>query len=422
MDYEAQAFDLMQLFYDETGFNDHQMHCCVELEGAVDEQRLERAMGLCLEAVPILATRFVRDKGGYRWTSLAPEALGPAFAAAPDRAAFELERTCRIDERVGPQVRLAWLGGGRPRLAFTMNHMVSDAAGFKDFLYLFCETYRSIGRDESFRPGRLIDGDRGLRPVLARTGKVARALALLGRGGRNNRAGETTFPFEGGPGEERPFIATRTIGRERTAELKTYCKERGATVNDAALAAYFRALSYAFKEAGMPARDIELPVMVDMRRYLPDRDFRSLRNLTSTVLVRARDSGGGFERTLLETKAGMDALKDRGIGLGGFVKLDLLFSSLGQVEAARRLRGGLRNPRICMTNIGEIDSSRLAFDGARVGSVYICGAIKHKPHFQVAVSGFDGTLTLSSNLYGTAADRAQVEAFLASVEKELVAR
>ena len=172
----------------------------------------------------------------------------------------------------------------------------------------------------------------------------------------------------------------------------------------------------------MPALDIELPVMVDMRRYLPDREFRSLRNLTSTVLVKAKGLGDGFERTLLETKAGMDTLKGRGIGLGGFVKLDLLFSSLGQVEAARRLRGGLRNPRICMTNIGEIDSSRLAFDGARVGSVYICGAIKHKPHFQVAVSGFDGTLTLSSNLYGTAADRAQVEAFLGAVETELVER
>ena len=220
MDYEAQAFDLMQLFYDETGFNDHQMHCCAELEGAVDELRLERAMGLCLEAVPILAARFVRDKGGYRWTSLAPESQGPAFAAAPDAAAFELERTCRIDERVGPQVRLASLGGDRPRLAFTMNHMVSDAAGFKDFLYLFCETYRSLGRDRSFRPGRLIDGDRGLRQVLARTGRAARALALLGRGGRNNRSGELTFPFEGGPGEERPFIVTRTIGRERTAEAQ----------------------------------------------------------------------------------------------------------------------------------------------------------------------------------------------------------
>jgi NRPS condensation-like uncharacterized protein len=86
------------------------------------------------------------------------------------------------------------------------------------------------------------------------------------------------------------------------------------------------------------------------------------------------------------------------------------------------LKHGLRNPLICMTNIGDLDARRLSFEGTAVTSAYVCGSIKYKPHFQLALSGFDGTITLSSNLYGTAEDRKRIDAFLAEVEDELETR
>ena len=49
----------------------------------------------------------------------------------------------------------------------------------------------------------------------------------------------------------------------------------------------------------------------------------------------------------------------------------------------------------------------------------MCGSIKYKPHFQLAVSTYDGELTLSSNLYGNASDRKRVLSFLDEVENEL---
>jgi len=160
--------------------------------------------------------------------------------------------------------------------------------------------------------------------------------------------------------------------------------------------------------------------MIDMRRYLPSREFDALRNLSSTAITRlSQCAGESFETTLLKAKAEMDKLKRRRIGLGGFVKLELLFSLLGEREAFRRLGRGLRNPLICMTNVGELDSERLAFAATRVESAYVCGSIKHKPHFQMALSGFAGTITLSSNLYGSLEDRASVDSFLADVEGEL---
>jgi len=49
----------------------------------------------------------------------------------------------------------------------------------------------------------------------------------------------------------------------------------------------------------------------------------------------------------------------------------------------------------------------------------MCGSIKYKPHFQLAMSSYDGELTLSSNLYGSEDDRQRILSFLDEVEREL---
>jgi NRPS condensation-like uncharacterized protein len=417
MEYRAEAFDLMQLLYEETGFNDHQMHCVMEVEGELDEETLRTAVGLCLQAVPILGARFVERGGLHAWESLPPRDLGGAFASTADAEAFEAEKTYRVREELGPQVRICLLRGGRFALAVTMNHMVSDAAGFKAFLYFLCETYSRLRRDPAYRPARVVDGDRGLGDVLRSVGPVAKFGALFGQGGGNNREGGAAFPFEDG-GEERAFIATRTMSRVKVEWLKAYCRARGATINDAAMAAYYRVLARSLGYRS--ARRLEIPIMVDMRRYTADKDFRSLRNLTSTVITRLRPARNeSFEGTLLRVKAKMDRLKRQPIGLGGFLKMSWLFSHYGEAKALGILRRGLRHPLVCMTNIGDLDSKRLAFEGAKVESAFLCGSVKHKPHFQMALSGFDGGLTLSSNLYGSAKDRGRIEAFLREVEEEL---
>jgi NRPS condensation-like uncharacterized protein len=47
------------------------------------------------------------------------------------------------------------------------------------------------------------------------------------------------------------------------------------------------------------------------------------------------------------------------------------------------------------------------------------GSIKYKPHFQLAMSSYDGELTMSSNLYGNAGDRERIISFFDEVEREL---
>ena len=96
----------------------------------------------------------------------------------------------------------------------------------------------------------------------------------------------------------------------------------------------------------------------------------------------------------------MDEKKGAGIGLNAFVKLDLLYRLCGERIANRKLRTGLKNPLICMTNIGVLDAARLSFGDSRPTDAYLCGSIKYKPYFQLAMSSYQDELTLSVNLYG----------------------
>lgn len=416
MTYETEIFDQMQLLYDATGFNDHQVHCVIRFGSRLSEGALQKALALSLESIPILATRYLEKSGNAVWESLPESELGRAFVGTEDNAVFELETTGRIREETGPQVRVCHLNGTRSALSITMNHMIADGAGFKEYLYYLGETYSCLLRNPEYIPPR-VAGDRGMRRV-TRVFRVREKIgALIAQRAESNRTGNAAFPFDDGPGAS-PFIATRVIPSGRVANLKIYCKERRATLNDAFLAVYYRVLvQHIPLEAG---EGLEVPIMIDMRRYLNDRRFDALCNLASTTATRLKvREGESFDETLLKAKAFMDGRKENRFGIGGFVKMSLLCSLCGRRLALDLMRHRLRSPLICMTNIGELDSKRLVFADTRIESAFECGSIKYKPHFQVALSGFDGSITLSSNLYGNEKDRVIIDAFLREMEEEL---
>ena len=196
-------------------------------------------------------------------------------------------------------------------------------------------------------------------------------------------------------------------------------ERNGATLNDAVLAAYYRRLFQLFQLK--PAVELQIPVMVDMRRYLGDgEEFKSLTNLTSMQVTRLDfKPGERFEGTLGRVKAVMDEKKGADIGLNGFIKLALLYGIFGDRIANRRLKSDLKQPLICMTNVGILDSGAMAFGNLRPNDAFLCGSIKYKPYFQVAMSSHDGQLTLSANLYGSAVDRDRIRSFLDEIEAEL---
>ena len=271
--------------------------------------------------------------------------------------------------------------------------------------------------DPEFRPAPII-GDRSIREVLKRFGMAAKLKCLFFQSKENNLTGGARFPLSSS-GEARPFILTRKLGRRRTAELKDFARVKGATLNDVVLTAYYRCL---FQRLALsPGSEIQIPVMVDMRRYLKKGgEFVSLTNLASTVITQlAYWPEERFEATLVRVKVIMDKKKGSNIGLNGFIKLDLMHRILGDRVANRALMSILKNPLICMTNVGILDSAQIAFGDLRPRDAFLCGSIKYKPYFQLAISSYDGELTLSINLLGSAGDRNRILSFFDEIDAEL---
>lgn len=416
MDYKAEVFDQFQRLCDLNGFNDHQVHCVLRFKSGPDAGVLKKAVIASIEAIPILGTRYA-DGARPHWTGLDPNDFCRAFVSVRTEMEFEEFVVSRVDECLGPQIRVCILDSPPFAVALKMNHMVCDAAGFKDYLYFLCQIYSGLLADPAYRPTE-ITGDRSMRGVLRRVGMGAKFKSLLLQSKENNGNGGIRFPLSDG-GEARPFILTRKLGRERMVKLKEYGRAKGTTLNDVVLTAFYRCL---FQRVALSfGTELRIPIMVDMRRYLEETgEFSYLTNLSSTVVTALEcRPDEHFENTLSRVKAMMDEKKRGNIGLNAFVKLNLMYRIYGDRIANRLLRSVLKNPLICMTNVGILDSGQVSFGDLRPHGAFLCGSIKYKPYFQLAISSYEDELTLSVNLYGSADDRDRILSFLDEIEEEL---
>jgi NRPS condensation-like uncharacterized protein len=416
MDTAAEIFDQLQWLYDTNGFNDHQLHCVLEFERPLDTEILKRAVVASIQAIPILGARYI-DGAIARWTSLDPIYFERAFVIAPTQAEFEAFVVAKVDEGTGPQIRVCVLNSDGYAVAFKLNHMICDAAGFKQYLEFLAMIYSRLTTDAHYTPPT-IAGDRSFDPILRAFGLGVQLKALFKQRGDSRWTETQKFPLSD-DGEAQPFIVSHKLDRAKVGALKGYCRANSVTVNDALLTAMYRVLFRTLTlKSGEP---LQIPIMVDMRRYVSGKpEFDSLTNLTSMVSTQLDyRSGESFGDTLARARAVMLDKKSGAIGLNGWVKLKLIYRALGNATARKLLRSRLKQPFICMTNIGTLEPVRMSFAGALPKDAYLCGSIKYRPYFQLAVSTYDGEITLSVNQYGDEADRERVVAFLDEVGAEL---
>lgn len=416
MKYKAEIFDKVQYLYEETKFNDHQLHCVIGFQGKLNEDVLRQSVLMLLQVIPILSCSYRHNNGSDYWEGFDPSVFKNALLVVRDETAFTSFTTSRIDEFTGPQIKVCLYQSDKDALSVIMNHMVCDAAGFKQCLYLLSGLYSHLIENPAYLPSSIIDGDRSFQQIMKQVPFWRRLKSLLFHNSESNQHSKIVFPLSEDDNIF-PFILTREIGPEKFGQIRAYCKGHNVTINDVFLAAYERALLEKLKVDG---DSLHIPIMVDMRRYLKDKDFDALSNLSSTLIPHVPISASeSFNETVSKISREMKKKKAADIGVNGFVKLNLVFKLLSEKQSYKATKASLKNPLICMTNIGILDDKKLFFQGTEIENAFACGSIKYRPHFQIALSSFGDTITLSSNLYGSQQDYETIEDFLAMVEKEL---
>ena len=125
-----------------------------------------------------------------------------ALVVAATRAEFEAFEVAKVDERSGPQIRVCVINSDRYAVAFKMNHMICDAAGFKQYLEFLASIYSRLTTDADYRPPT-VAGDRSPDAAFETFGLAAKLTSLFTQSRDSRWTGPHRFPLSE-EGEGRP--------------------------------------------------------------------------------------------------------------------------------------------------------------------------------------------------------------------------
>lgn len=415
--FKSEAFDVFQFLSEEYKYNDHQLHCVLQFKGKVEESILEKAINLSFKAVPILSSKYVEGTKKSYWESYDFEKANDHLIITNDKRIFDDFIVLRTDEFSGTQVKFCLYADDNCKLVVIMNHMICDAAGFKQYIYLISDVYSKLSKDINYLIDNKLDGTRSINIITDNISNFTKMKILISRKIVSNKTGHLRFPLSYS-NDKKPFIEKYVIPKDRFIKIKEYCNKNNFTINDVFLAAYYRVM---FNRLKLKNNDkLNIAIMIDMRRHLKDKNINSLCNLASSVVTEIEYcEKDDFFKTACKVKNDVDSKKNSYFGIKGFLEIELAFKLLSYKTIKKVLKKHFNNPVLGMTNIGVLDKSKLKFGNTEVEQAFMCGSIKYAPYFQLALSSFDDTMTLTVNLFGNKNDQVAVNDFLLQIVDEL---
>ena len=221
------------------------LHADMTFGHHLDEDRLERALRLILDAQPVLGTRWVHRYCRPYWERL-PAGFGEVLHLVQDETDLLLALRQPVEVAVGPQIRgYLWRREEGDRLLLKINHVLADAGGVKEITTDLSTIYSRLKDDPDYTPEPNWDGSRSLLQVLRHVPLRAwpRVFVNTMRDMRNltHPVRSLSLPIEEGP-HGLPLFLSLHLDEARVKALSAYGRERNATLNDIMVSAFFRAL------------------------------------------------------------------------------------------------------------------------------------------------------------------------------------
>lgn len=408
---KTQPLDRMMFFY--AGVQEPLIRCLLRFRDRLDEDVLWRAVELSMDAVPQLRSTF--DEARFSWRAArlsAADAL--RIETVPDGSDPAPHMLSSIDWTRMPQLQVRLLRETHhDSLVFIVNHMVMDGAGFKQFLYVLADLYTKCAAEAAYEGPAPLAGPRGLGQILHNLPILKRLKILVAPNDSANPDPAMRLPLVGDAA--RPVLVVSRVDGAGFQSIRRYAKERGASVNDVFLAAYLRALH---SITGRPR--VAVPCPVDLRRFARSGQICGICNLTGNfscaVEIGAHET---FQETLSKVCETMRAQKEKSDCLKGPTQFYIIDRLLPH-RVVRKLFLKLAPPPIIgYTNLGVLDEAHLCFGSHEADDAFFATAIKKPPYFQLSISTYRGSCTLSSSLYATEADEKTVREMQAHIISDM---
>lgn len=387
-------------------YGDMQIHATLHLQGRIQPERLARAVRLTLDIEPILGC-YYRDRWWrstwHRHTNL--DELPLCSLEETDNLNASLQAFL-IEEYLptqDPLVHVRILRGEHDTLCFKVNHILADAGGTKQLLYLIASLYNQLLQTPNLQVTPRLTGNRNISQLVPLLG-WKRALPSIWRGFVDLFHRVVPFrcwnlPCRSGPSTERKYIFCH-IRPPQWQAIKMFSRKHNVTLNDVLMAAYLRALDKVFDiPAAHPMRAMNT---VDLRRYAPHQELDRICNFSNfTHPSFPRNKDESFLQTLEKMSTYMNRIKADHIGLGDTHLMASIFRVFPTAWVNRAAHFFFHNigkkwVHPTLTNMGVIDSHRVKFDDCPLQNAYLSASVLYPPIFVAGLSGCAEQLTLSA--------------------------
>jgi NRPS condensation-like uncharacterized protein len=404
--------------------------CVIQLEMGfdykLDEKRLERAVSLITDKVPLLGCRFVPKRFRPYFERLEIEWF-KLFHLTLDQAEFNAFRNERMDFFNGPQIGTClYRSHSKDRFLIKISHLVCDAAGVKEIAGELSKIFNRLKDDPYFKPEPVLEDYRGFWQIVRQVPWYAIPRIVYNYMceiyGSKFPSQSHVVPIQKVSGDKIQLFM-KHIDETQFACLKTYAKEKHVTVNDVLVTAIIRALS---KTGNLePGKALRLGMAVDLRRYLPGKKARSIANFSSLELFNYGENvENDFESTLIRVAQKINKRKSSWLGLSTFVStypmLWCVPFSILKIAGSKgwEIKSSSPNSFDWLTNMGVIQKEKVDFDGEpSTAWLLVPGCVL--PMLFFGCSSYNGTLNLSWSIGPDEMNERVTQSFFDLVVSEL---
>lgn len=382
--YKGTALDLIQTVHMENHVPI--VYCYMALDKAIDTDRLKQAVTRTAEIVPQILCRYNDLKNAWY------PAEYDSHSVVKNVSAMNCYKDLVWDLRIDPQLRInVCHQDAGDILHIGMSHILTDGAGFQQYLALLCKFY-----NEPDLPVSNEVNCRSIIPLLFQT-----ALQRLPRINKHIHKGNIPafLPYDQDKGLLHSLKVT--LSEEQLKMVQKKAKQLHVTLNDLFMAAYACAL-----KASTLREEIILPCPADLRKYDRRNGNLTIANMTGKYLCHISLAKENRLREIaLAVHKEMEWQKSRYSCFHQVPLLQILHAVLPNRVLRLAVRPLYSVEATSYTNMGTIDEHGVFFQGMSIKECYLCGTYRQSPSFQVSISTYKNVCTLAANMLATEEQR-----------------
>lgn len=374
------ALDLIQALFMES--HNPIVYCCMVLDSAIDVNRLRQAVRSTTEIIPQLLCGYNAVKNTWVPTGYDSNSIVHIVSkeSGYDHLIWDLS--------TGPQMKISvYHQDAGDVLQIGISHIVTDGAGFHQYLALLCNFYnerdsQTVGETNS----------RSVLPLLAHTA-VQRLTHLHKRVEKGNVT--AILPVEQGQAHLHTLKVTLSEDQLKTVQEKA--RSLHVTLNDVFMASYAHALT-SFTDQD----EMILPCPADLRKFGGRNDRLTIANLTGKFFCRISSvKETGLRETALAVHQEMERQK-KNYSCFHSIQILQIFHTILPVRLLRLIaKRSYSSEPTSYSNVGAVDHKNVFLHGVSITSCCLIGRYRQAPSFQVSISTYKNVCTLAVNISGT---------------------